>query len=62
MYIPSDLNEFTSNLNFISQCNDSISNLIPIFLYGSNGSGKKSFSKLLLHNYDIFYINYLNLK
>ena len=61
MYIPSDLNEFTYNLNFISQCNDSISNLIPIFLYGSNGSGKKSFSKLLLHNYDIFYINSSNL-
>ena len=57
MYIPSNLDEFPYNSNIISKCNSSIDKLIPIFLYGPNGSGKKSFSKLLLNNFDIFYIN-----
>ena len=57
MYIPSHLDEFPYNSNIIGKCNSSIDKLIPIFLYGPNGSGKKSFSKLLLNNFDIFYIN-----
>ena len=61
MYIPSNLDEFPYNSNIIGKCISSIDKLIPIFLYGPNGSGKKSFCKLLLNNFDIFYINSTNL-
>jgi len=57
MYIPSHFDEFPYNSSIINKCNNCIENLTPIFLHGPNGSGKKSFCKLLLSDFDIFYIS-----